>query len=72
MTWETPVGQFVGRVPSRGDGHAASPVRRVRGPGLQNGIGTTVGRARARGPQQAQRPFLNQDEEGPGVSPGLA
>ena len=32
---ETAVGQSVGRVPSRGDGDAACPVRRVRGPGPQ-------------------------------------
>jgi hypothetical protein len=34
LTLETAVGQSVGTVPSRGDGDAARPVRRVRGPGL--------------------------------------
>ena len=34
VSLETAVEPMVGRVPSRGDGDAACPVRRVRGPGL--------------------------------------
>jgi len=45
---ETAVERAVGRVPSRGGGEAACPVRRVTGTGLQASVTHQVGRYQMR------------------------
>ena len=60
VSLETAVGQSGGLVPSRGDGDAACPVRRVRGPGLLVDLGGLAAAAMAKDEDGGRAGFVQQ------------